>query len=122
MKIYLIDKSSNKKLVNLGGKIALDKLNKFIEAGHTIMVRKIADGGQSDFRIRKVPQEMKTDRGFKMIKAYYVVNMEIGKEGFENFSPKEVSYEQTMRFRSLDRAMNMLESKQKLAKRDWVIG
>ena len=121
MKIYLIDKSSNKKLINLGGKIAFDKLNKFIDAGHTILVRKIQDVSQSDFRIRKVPEEMKTDRGFKTLKAYYLVNLEIGKEGFENFSPKEVSYEQTMRFHSLERAINMLESKQKLIRADWVI-
>ena len=122
MKIFLIDKSSNKKLVNLGGKITFLKLNQFIDKGHTVLVRRIQDGSQSDFRIRKVPEEMKTDRGYKTLKAYYLVNLEIGKEGFENFSPKEVSYEQTLRFHSLERAINMLQTKQKLIRADWVIG
>lgn len=126
MKLYLIDKNSKNKtkLMNLGGKIAFEKLNKLIDAGQTILIRRISEesGSQSDFRIRKVPQEMKTDRGYKTIRAYYLVNLEFGRAGFENFVPKEVSYEQTLRFRSLDRAINMLESKQKLPRADWVIG
>jgi hypothetical protein len=122
MKIYLVDKSANKKLVNLGGKITRVKLNQLINAGNTVMVRNIADGLQSDYRIRKVPEVKKMDRGYKTIKAYYTVNLEMGEEGFENFLPKKVSYEQNFRFSGLDRALNMLEAKQKLTTRDWVIG
>jgi len=107
--------------VNLGGKITLDKLNFFLNQGNTILIRDITGTTQSDLRLRKVPEEMKTDRGYKKIKAYYMVNLEIGKTGFEQFSPKQVSFEQNLRFASLERALNMLETKQGLKRADWVI-
>ena len=89
MKIYLIDKSSNNKLINLGAKITLDKLNGFLNKGNALLVRNITGGVQSDFRIRKVPEAKKIDRGYKTIKAHYMVNLEMGDEGFEAFSPKK---------------------------------
>jgi len=122
MKIYSIDKTSNNRVANLGAKITLAKLNQLLNTRNTILVRNIADGAQFDFRIKKVPEEKKMDKGYKTIKAYYLVNLEIGKEGFEAFSPKIVSYEQNMRFHSLERALNMLESKQNLKRADWIIG
>jgi len=121
MKIYLIDKSSNNKLVNLGGKITLAKLNQLLNSKNTILLREVSGVSQSDFRIRKVPEIHKMDRGYKTIKAFYHVNLELGKTGFENFSPKEVSYEQNLRFHSLDRLLNMLEAKQKIKRADWII-
>jgi len=121
MKIYLIEKTSDKRLVNLGGKITLDKLNTLLNKGNTVLLRNISGNTQTDLRLRKVPEEMKTDKGYKMIKAYYVINIEIGKKGFEDFSPKEVSFEQNLRFASLDRAINQLEIKQGLKRADWVM-
>ncbi len=122
MKIYLIDKTlSSKKILNLGGKIALDKLNKLLDAGNTVLIRNITGGTQSDFRIRRVAESRKMDRSCKTVKAHYLVNLEMGKQGFETFSPKEAGYEQTLRFHSLDRALNMLEAKQKLLRANWVL-
>ena len=121
MNIYLIDKSANKKLINLGGKITLDKLNMILNGGNSILLREIVGDSQTDLRIRKVPQARKMDRGYKTIKAYYTVNLEMGKKGFETFSPKQVSYEQNLRFSGLIRAINMLEAKQKLNKADWIV-
>ena len=122
MKIYLIDKTSpSKKLVNLGGKIAIDKLNKLLNGGNSVLLRNIDGESQTDLRIRKVPQTRKMDRGYKIIKAYYTINLEIGRKGFEAFSPKQVVFEQNLRFSSLDRLANMLESKQKLKRADWII-
>ena len=122
MKIYLIEKTSDKRLINLGGKIALDKLNTLLNKGDTILLRNIDRESQTDLRIRKVPEEKKMDRGYKTIKAYYIINLEMGKRGFESFSPKQVSFEQNLRFAGLDRAINMLEVKQGLKRADWVIG
>jgi hypothetical protein len=125
MKIYLIDKQSNKnsdKLVNLGGKITLEKLHKFLDEKNTILVRNSDGRTQTDFRIHKVPETKKRDRGYRIIKAFYVVNMEMGEEGFEDFVPKKVIHEQNLRFRGLDRLLNMLEAKQNLLRADWIIG
>lgn len=121
MKIYLIEKKFANKLINLGGKIDLTSLNKELNLGNTIILRNVEGEIQTDFRIRKVPEVRKRDRGYKTIKAFYVINLEIGKKGFENFSPKEVINEQNLRFRSLDRLIIMLEAKQKLNKADWLI-
>lgn len=124
MKIYLIDKNSKNKtkLVNLGGKITFAKIDNATMQGNTILLRDITNGMQTDYRIRRVKEETKKDRGFKTLKAFYVVNIEIGKEGFDSFYPKKVSLEQTFRFHSLERAINMLEAKQGLKRADWVIG
>lgn len=108
-------------MINLGGKIALDKLNAMLDNGNTILVREINGELQSDIRIRKVGQVRKMDKGYKTIKAHYMVNIELGKTGFENFIPKEIKNEQSLRFHSLDRALNMLEVKEGLKRRDWVI-
>ena len=121
MKIFLIDKSSNKKMINLGGKITFDKLNSLINAGNSILLRSARGTIQSDLRIKKVPQKTKMDRGYNKIKAYYTVNLQVGKEGFENFSPKQVTFEQNLRFANLDRLVNMLDRKQGIKRGDWVI-
>jgi hypothetical protein len=121
MKLYLIEKTSSKRLVNLGGKIPLDKLNKELDKGNTVLIRHIDGDMQTDFRIRKVPQIRKMDRGYKTIKAFYVVNVELGKTGFDIFFPKKVNHEQHLRFHSLERAINMLEEKQNLKRADWLI-
>ena len=70
MKIFLIDKSSNKKLVNLGGKITFDKLRELLDKGHSILLRTSDGKTQSDLRIRKVPELRKMDRGYKIIKPF----------------------------------------------------
>ena len=119
MRIYLIEKTSNKKLINLGGKIALSKLNEELERGNTILIKNIEGELQSDIRIRKVPEVHKRDRGYKTIKAFYAVNIELSKTGSENFFPKEAYNEQNLRFHNLDRAINMLEAKQRLNRADW---
>jgi hypothetical protein len=121
MKIFLIDKSSNKKLVNLGGKITFDKLNTLLNNGNSILLRSSDGKTQSDLRIRKVPELKKMDRGYKTIKAFYTINLEMGNEGFEAFSPKKVIFEQNYRFAGLERAINMLEAKQGLKRADWII-
>lgn len=121
MKIFLIDKAANKKLVNLGGKISFDKLNIILNNGNSILLRNSDGKTQSDLRIRKVPEVRKTDRGYKTIKAFYTVNLEMGNDSFESFAPKKVIFEQNYRFAGLDRLINMLEAKQNLKRADWVI-
>lgn len=121
MKIFLIDKASNKKMINLGGKIALEKLSKLLNEGNSILLRNTNGRTQTDLRIRKVPQEKKMDRGYKIIKAYYTINLEMGDEGFETFSPKKVIFEQNLRFANLERLINMLEAKQNLLRANWII-
>lgn len=122
MKIFQIDKtSSDKKLINLGGKIAFEKLNTVLNSGNSIMLRVVHGNIQSELRIKKVAQATKMDRGYKTIKAYYTVNIQVGKEGFENFFPKQITFEQNLRFANLDRLVNMLERKQGIKRGDWVI-
>ena len=121
MKIYLIEKTEDKKLINLGGKITREKLDKEIGKGNTILIRNIEGEFQSDMRLRKVPEAHKRDRGFKKIKAFYSLNLEFGKKGFETSFPREAFNEQNFRFHSLERAIGMLELKQKLNRRDWLI-
>ena len=122
MKIFSYGKATNEKEINLGGKIKFDKLNSILNTGGHILIRNVQDGMQTDYRIRRIPQAKKMDRGYKIIKAYYIVNFEMGNEGFEKFIPKRVVLEQNLRFHSLDRAINMLELKQNLKRADWIIG
>lgn len=121
MQIYLIEKRSNKRLINLGAKITLERLNEELERGNSLLLRRIVGDIQSDFRLRKVPEIKRRDRKDKTIKAFYSANLEMGKKGFETFSPKEVSYEQNLRFASLERAINMIEANQRLKRTDWII-
>ena len=120
MKIFYYAPGSGR-LISLGGKTALKKITNILNLGSSILLRDSDERMQSDFRIRKVPEEMKTDRGYKMIKAFYMINLEMGKTGFETFSPKQVIFEQNLRFSGLDRAINMLEVKQSLKRADWLI-
>lgn len=121
MQIYLLEKTSTKRLINLGAKITLNRLNNELNKGNTILIRSIEGDFQSDIRLRKVPETTKMDRGFRTVKEFYVANMELGKKGFEKFFPKEVSHEQNLRFASLERALNMLEVKQKINRADWIV-
>jgi hypothetical protein len=121
MKIYLIEKTATKKLINLGGKITLDRLNKELDKGNTVLLRIINGETQTDLRLRKVPEIRKKDRGYKIIKAFYALNIEFGKKDFDIFSPKVVLNEQNLRFHSLERAINMLQAKQRLNRADWLV-
>lgn len=122
MKIYLVEKSSSKRLINLGGKITLERLNNELNRGNTIFIQDISGELQTEYRLRKVAQTLKKDRGaYKSIKAFYVLNLQLSKTGSENFLPRQISNEQNFRFHSLERAINMLESKSKLNRADWLI-
>ena len=121
MKIYLIEKSSQKRLVNLGGKITMAKLISELERGNTIFIKDISGEMQTEYRLRKINQRTKMDRGYKTIKAYYVLNLQLSKTGSEDYSPRQISNEQNFRFHSLERAINMLESKSQLNRADWLI-
>jgi hypothetical protein len=121
MKIFYYAPGSGK-LIGLGGKTALTKISSLLNSGSSILLRQSDEKMQYDFRIRKVPEQKKQDRGFlKIIKEYYILNIEVGKPGFHEFVPKESLNEQSFRFRSLDRALNMLETKQGIKKVDWLI-
>jgi hypothetical protein len=121
MKIFYYAANSGK-LINLGGKIKISQLNLILNQGSSILIRTIKNEMQYDFRIRKVPQQTKRDRReVKVIKEYYLLSVEVGKEHFDEFIPKKVMNEQTFRFRSLERAINMLQEKQNIKKDDWII-
>jgi len=110
------------KLNNLGAKIQLKKLDNILNLGSSILLREVGGNFQHDFRIRKVPERKKEDRGMiKIVKEFYILSIEVGKQGFHEFRPKQVMNEQEFRFRSLDRAINMLEVKQGVKKADWII-
>ncbi len=121
MKIYLIEKSENRKMINAGGKIKFEKLKEWLNSKNSVLLVNSDGKTQSNLRIRKVPEKRIMDRGYKIVKAHYIVNLEMGNEGFENFTPKKVIFEQNYRFANLDRLLNMLEAKQGLIRRDWVI-
>lgn len=120
MKIFYY--AGNSKLISLGGKTQLSKINSILNQGSSILLR-LDDGRmQYDFRLRKIPEKKKQDRGtIKIIKEYYILSVEVGKPGFHEFRPKQAMNEQEFRFRSLERALNMLETKQGIKKADWLI-
>jgi hypothetical protein len=121
MKIFYYASGSGK-LINLGGKIKLSQLNSLLNQKRTILLRNLNRGLQYDFRIRKVPEENKMIRGqMKLIKEYYILSVEVGNEHFDDFSPKQTLDEQKFRFRSLERALNMLQEKQNIKRADWII-
>jgi len=121
MKIFYYAPGSGR-LISLGGKTALKKITNILNLGSSILLRDSDERMQSDFRIRKVPEQKKQDRGkIKIIKEYYILSIEVGRPGFHEFRPKQVMNEQSFRFRSLDRAINMLETKQGIKKSDWII-
>jgi len=121
MNIYLIEKTNDKRMINLGAKITLERLDKELNLGKTILLRIIDSSFQTDFRLRKVPEVTKLDRGYKKVKSHYLANIEFGREGFDKFFPKEVLNEKNLRFTNLERAINMIEAKQKINRRDWII-
>jgi len=108
-------------MINLGGKITFDKLNSLLNAGNSILLRHITGNLQSDLKIKKIPKKTKIDRGYNKIKEYYTVNVQMGDLGFENFSPRQLRYEQNLRFANLDRLVNMFDRKQGIKRGDWVI-
>ncbi|MBM3247591.1 hypothetical protein FJZ17_03590 [Candidatus Pacearchaeota archaeon] len=120
MKIFYYTQTS--KLLSLGGKTELRKINSILNQGNSILLRVEDRTMQHDFRLRKIPEQKKQDRGeIKIIKEYYILSVEVGRPGFHDFRPKQVLNEQEFRFRSLERAINMLETKQGIKKADWLI-
>ena len=115
MNIYLIDKTAGKKHVNLGSKITLDKLNSILNSENSILLQELVENQQRDFRIRKVY----TDR--KKIQHHYVLASEIGKLGFDTFSPRLKTIEETKKFGSLNDLFAFLENNWEIKKINWII-
>jgi hypothetical protein len=119
MKIYHIKKTGESK--NLGAKIEFNQLMQLIKSG-TIMLRNINGDLQEDFRIRFIPEERKRDRGsLKIIKSYFILGIEIGKKGFDNYFPREIFNEEKKRFRSIERLAVYLEGARNIKIEDWII-
>ena len=115
MNIYLIDKSAKKKHINLGSKIKLDKLNSILNSENSILLQELVDNQQRDFRVRKVY----TDK--KKIQGHYVLSSEIGKLGFDRFSPRLRTIEESKKFGSLNDLFVFLETNWEVKKIDWII-
>ena len=115
MNIYLIDKSASKKQINLGSKIKLEKLNSFLDDNDSILLQQLTDNQQLDFRIRKVYADRKKKQW------HYVLASEIGKLGFDTFSPRLRTIEETKKFGSLNDLFAFLNTNWEINKIDWII-
>jgi hypothetical protein len=121
MKIFYYTLGSGR-LISLGGKVQISKIDSILNQRSSILLRVEDKTMQYDFRLRKIPEQKKMDRGkIKIVKEYYILSLEVGRSGFHEFRPKKVMNEQDFRFRSLERAANMLETKQGIKKADWLI-
>jgi hypothetical protein len=115
MNIYLIDKTAGKKQINLGSKIKINKLNDYLDDNDSILIQQLTDNQQLDFRIRKVYADHKKKQW------HYVLASEIGKSGFDTFSPRLKTIEETKKFGSLNDLFVFLENNWEIDKRDWII-
>jgi hypothetical protein len=115
MNIYLIDKSANKKQINMGSKISGDKLSSILELGDSVLLQKLTENQQIDFRLRKVITDKKKKQG------HYVLSSEIGKLNFDKFSPRLKTIEETKKFGSLNDIFSFLENNWEIQTRDWII-
>ena len=114
MKIYSIEKKPVVKTTNLGGKIKLDKLNKLLNSGASILVRKIIDCQQEDFRIKIYYLDPKKSR-----KNYSLV-VEMGKLGFDEVIPRKCMTDERFKFGNLNDLLDGVAKNFGLKKEDWV--
>lgn len=101
-------------MTNLGGKIKLAKLNKLLDSGASILVRKIIEGQQEDFRIKIYYLNPKKTR-----KNYSLV-IEMGKLGFDETIPRKCMTEEKFKFGNLKDLLESIAKNFGLIKEDWV--
>jgi len=115
MNIHLIDKSAGKKQINLGSKIKLDKVNSILDNEDSILLQELTENQQRDFRMRKVYADHKKKQW------HYVLASEVGKLGFDRFSPRLKTIEETKKFGSLNDLFAFLKNNWEINRIDWII-